>query len=116
MKPSDNLHRLNQSLTRGEKRYFKLQAALQHGDKAYLRLFEAIDRQPAYDEAALLKQFAGEPLTNNFPIAKKYLLDRILEALQQFSRYQESTSLLYGMFRQIQVLQKKGLFARPGAG
>lgn len=50
MKPSVELFNLIKSLTKSEKRYFKLTSTLQSGEKNYLRLFEAIENQKVYDE------------------------------------------------------------------
>jgi hypothetical protein len=52
MKPSNELHDLIKSLTKSEKRFFKLHSSLQAGDKNYLRIFDAIDKQKVYDEEA----------------------------------------------------------------
>ncbi len=53
MKPSTELYDLIKSLTKSEKRFFKLHSALQSGPKNYLRIFEAIDKQKDYDEEAI---------------------------------------------------------------
>ena len=65
MKPSNELFDLIQSLTKSEKRFFKLHSSLQSGDKNYLRLFDAIDRMKEYDETSLKKVF------NSLRVAKK---------------------------------------------
>src|SRR5690606_18709603 len=46
----DPLFELVRSLTKSEKRYFKLFAQMQGKDKKYLLLFDAIDRLEEYDE------------------------------------------------------------------
>jgi len=50
MKPSNELFDLIKSLSKSEKRFFKLQSSLQSGDKNYVRLFDCIDRMEEYDE------------------------------------------------------------------
>ena len=57
MKPSAELFDLVKSLSKSEKRFFKLSSSLQTGEKNYLQIFDAIEKQPNYDEAALKKQF-----------------------------------------------------------
>ena len=51
MKPSTELHDLIRSLTKSEKRFFKLHSSLQSGDKNYLRIFDAMDKQKVYEAA-----------------------------------------------------------------
>ena len=66
-KASDSLHRLIKSLTKPEKRYFKVFSS-RHviGDQNnYLVLFDAIDRQGEYDEAKLIKKFKNVKQSEN---------------------------------------------------
>ena len=60
MKPSTELFDLIKSLTKSEKRFFKLASSLQTGDKNYLKIFDAIDRQSNYDENTIKGQFKNE--------------------------------------------------------
>ena len=57
MKPSSELFNLIKSLTKSEKRFFKLSSSLQSGEKNYLKIFDAIDEQDEYDEYALKDMF-----------------------------------------------------------
>jgi hypothetical protein len=86
MKPSTELHDLIKSLTKSEKRFFKLHSALQSGDKNYLRIFDAIDKQKVYDEEALKKQFAKETFIKHLPSEKNHLYKLILKALRAYPR------------------------------
>lgn len=67
MKPSTELHDLIKSLTKSEKRFFKLHSALQSGPKNYLKLFEAIDKQPVYDEEEVKALFKKETFIKHLP-------------------------------------------------
>ena len=58
MTKKGNLFFLIQSLSKSEKRYFKIFCFGQKVDKNYLKLFDAIDAQEVYDEAAIRRQFA----------------------------------------------------------
>jgi hypothetical protein len=60
MKPSNELFELIKSLTKSEKRFFKLQSSLQSGDKNYIRLFDTIDKMSEYDEEEVKSNFKGE--------------------------------------------------------
>ena len=50
MKPSTELFNLIKSLSKSEKRFFKLSSSLQSGDKNYLKIFDYIEEQNEYDE------------------------------------------------------------------
>lgn len=53
------VHSLIQSLTRGEKRFFKQSAKTDDGDKTYLELFEVFENQTSFNDKAA---FCGECL------------------------------------------------------
>jgi len=108
MRSSDFLFHLIKSLSKGDRRNFKLYARLQDGDKKYIRLFDAIDKQGKYDEKKLLKQFKGERFTNQFSVAKNYLYNYILKTLDIF--HQDKISELRIMLHKIEILIGKNLF------
>ena len=80
MKPSTELFDLVKSLTKSEKRFFKLSSSLQTGEKNYLKIFDAIDKQGAYDEAALKEYFSDETFVKHFPSEKNHLYKLILKS------------------------------------
>ncbi|MBL7893019.1 MAG: hypothetical protein JNL63_10340 [Bacteroidia bacterium] len=110
MKPSDELFRLIRSLSKAEKRGFKLYAARYTGSKTYLKLFDAIDKQKEYNEDKLLKLFAKEKFSRQLHRYKNYLNSLILQSLE--IQYSDDTvdSLLKHKVLQIAILYKKGLF------
>jgi hypothetical protein len=108
MRSSDFLFRLIKSLSKGDRRNFKLFAQLQDGDKQYIKLFEAIDKQAEYDEERLLQQFEGEKFTNQFSVAKNYLYNYILKTLHIFRR--DAKTELNALLHQVQILMGKNLF------
>jgi hypothetical protein len=108
MRSSDFLFRLIKSLSKGDRRNFKLFAQLQDGDKQYIKLFEAIDKQSEYDEERLLQQFEGEKFTNQFSVAKNYLYNYILKTLHIFRR--DAKTELNALLHQVQILMGKNLF------
>ena len=81
--PSTDLFDLIRSLTKSEKRFFKLYASRRTGGEKnnYVLLFEAIDRQRVYDEELLLRQ---TPLlrSTDFRSMKSYLYELILKSLR----------------------------------
>lgn len=81
----ERLFRLIKSLTKSEKRLFKIYSnRLNDGDKAgkkFLLLFEAIDKQATYDEGLLLKK--NQQLTKiQLPNLKNHLYQQILKYLR----------------------------------
>jgi len=115
-KASDHLHRLIKSLSKPEKRYFKVFSS-RHviGDQNnYQRLFDAIDKQSEYDEAAILKKFAGEAFVSRFSIAKSRLYQSILKSLDA---YHANSSIEAQLKRQIhcaEILYNKSLYQQSG--
>ena len=90
MAKADMLSRLIRTLTKAEKRYFRLYTSLQQGDKDYLHLFDAIDR--------------GEKVVSSE--ATRYLYKVILDFLVHLRLQREPhiAGLLKGM-----VLQERSL-------
>ncbi len=111
MKPSTDLFDLIKSLTKSEKRFFKLSSSLQAGEKNYLKIFDAIDKQQVYEEADIKKQFAGERFVNHFPSEKNHLYKLILKSLRAYHADNSVSSLLKQEIKNIEILYKKALFA-----
>ncbi len=110
MKPSTELHDLIKSLTKSEKRFFKLHSALQSGDKNYLRIFEAIDKQKVYDEDGLKKSFAKEIFIKHFPSEKNHLYKLILKALRAYHAEATVSGQLKQEIKNIEILYDKALY------
>jgi hypothetical protein len=82
MKPSADLFKLVQSLSKNEKRYVTLflSSGLYKNNKNSLTLFRAIARQSKFDEAGLKKRL-GTPFAKRFSAEKNKLFELILESL-----------------------------------
>lgn len=106
----EKLVTLIHSLSKSEKRYFKLNAGLQKGEKNYLVLLDAILKQPVYDEAKLLKKFKGQAFIKNFGVAKSDLYKLLLKSLRQYHSQNSLTSQLADMLKDIEILYRKGLY------
>jgi|GEM_PF-760660 len=107
-RPND-LFDLIASMTRGEKRYFKLYAPSQSGQKNYLRLFDAIARQRRYDEDAIRKTFAGEAFTRQLHVAKNYLYRSILRSLRAYHAESTIDAQIHSLLQDARILFQKGL-------
>jgi len=57
MKPTHDLFDLVHSLTKSEKRFFKLQSSLQAGEKNYVRIFDLLEKMDHYDEEFVKESF-----------------------------------------------------------
>ena len=110
MKPSTELHDLIRSLTKSEKRFFKLHSSLQSGDKNYLRIFDAIDRQKVYDEDDLKKQFAKETFIKHLPSEKNHLYKLILKSLRAYHAESSVSGILKQEIKNIEILYQKALY------
>ncbi len=110
MKPSTELHDLIKSLTKSEKRFFKLHSSLQSGDKNYLRIFDAIDKQKVYDEEAIKKLFAKETFIKHLPSEKNHLYKLILKALRAFHAESSVSGVLKQEIKNIEILYQKALY------
>lgn len=79
----DQLFTLVKSLTKAEKRNFRLYVnRLQSaGDTKFLQLFDVLDRLPEYDEETILKRL-GEVEKRHLPNLKRHLYKQILTSLR----------------------------------
>lgn len=110
MKPSTNLFDLIKSLSKSEKRFFKLSASLQSGDKNYLKLFDEIGNQEVYNEESLKEKFKGETFIKHLPSEKSHLYKLILKSLRGFHADSSVSSLLKQEIKNIEILYNKALF------
>ncbi len=108
---SDELFQLIQSLSKQEKRYFKLYSRRHGGSRPsqYVRLFDAISRQSVYDEAKIRQVFAGEAFLNQLHVTKNYLYKLILSTLRMY--HENNTEDPFpALMRNSQLLFEKGLY------
>lgn len=110
MKPSNELFDLIKSLTKSEKRFFKLSSSIQTGEKNYLKIFDYIDGQDEYDEVELKEHFEAETFIKHLPSEKNHLYKLILKSLRQFYGEQSVSSILKQELKNIEILYNKALF------
>jgi tetratricopeptide (TPR) repeat protein len=112
MIPSTDLFRLIKSLTKSEKRYFKLFATFS-GDRKEnnsLKLFDAIDDQDEYDEVVLKEKFKKETFAKQFAVAKNYLQHIIIKSLTAYHSDSSPIMQIYEILQSVEVLYDKGHF------
>ncbi|WP_306640207.1 hypothetical protein [Sanyastnella coralliicola] len=110
MKPSTELFDLIKSLSKSEKRFFKLSSSLQTGEKNYLKIFDAIDKQSEYDEGAIKHAFRNETFIKHFPSEKNHLYKLILKSLRAYHSDNSVSSVLKQEIKNIEILYNKALF------
>lgn len=109
---SDQLFQLISSLSKPEKRYFKLYSTRHTVGKKnnYLMLFDAIEKQNQYNEEALKKKFKKEAFVNKFSIAKNRLYDAILRSLDAYHANSSIDAKLKRLLHCAEILYKKSLY------
>lgn len=107
---SNHLFLLIKSLSKAEKRFFKVWAKLYASEREnkYIHLFNAIDKQKEHDEKKLLSEYKHIGAGNQFAVLKNHLYNQILKSMEQFyqSKYTEARSLLH----RVEFLSEKGLY------
>src|SRR5690606_33276142 len=108
----DNLFKLIKSLNKPEKRYFKVFSSRISGNEKsnYAILFDAIDKQKEYDEAAILKRFKKEAFIKSFSITKSRLYDAILRSLDAYHGNSSTEAQLKKLLHCVEILYKKALY------
>jgi hypothetical protein len=111
-KVKEALFELIKSLSKSEKRYFKLLSSRHTiGDENnYVKLFDFIDKQSAYDEEAIFKEFKNEAFLHRFSITKKRLYDHVLSALDAFHSTSSVDAQLFKMMHSADILFNKSLY------
>ncbi len=110
MNVSNDLFKLIKSLSKSEKRYFKIHSTLHTIGKRnkYLDLFDIIEKQKEYNEDKIKKKFEKELFIRQFNVAKKYLYEMILKSSQQYSK--SINSNLRDRLNEVEFLLEKRLF------
>ncbi len=113
MKSPTDLFQLIKSMTKSEKRYFKVYAS-KHANRPSncVRLFDAIESQKEYDEEAIRKQFRNERFIRQLPVQKNYLYDLVLKTLRSFHSGRTVEIRLEESMHEVEVLYNKGLYSQ----
>ena len=112
MSKSDSLFRLIKSMSKSEKRNFKIFAS-RHviGEKNnYVALFDAIDKQLDYDEKLILQKFKGNKLAKNISSVKVQLNNLILRSLRQFNSGHKKKYDVRQLLDYADIFYEKGMY------
>jgi hypothetical protein len=104
---SDALFVLIKSLSKSEKRYFRLQPMAEDGQ--HRLLFDAMEKLTEYDEEKLLKILKGTPIADALSIAKNRLYHTILKSLASFHHKATARAEVMRLLQSIEVLFNRGL-------
>src|SRR3954469_8748304 len=113
MKASDHLFCLIKSLSKSEKRYFKVIAPKKSEsgkDSNYIQLFDAIDEQDEYNEEKIIEKFAGQTFIKHLPSEKNYLYFSLLKALVLYNENTIEFIELDEIRHYASILYNKGLY------
>lgn len=114
MSKADPLFLLIKSLQPAEKRYFKRFADfhIEQDRNRYVRLFELMERQEEYDEAAVKQAFRSKlevTFAQNLSFNKKYLYQLLLKCLRNYHGRRSARIRLHEALIDVAVLLEKGL-------
>jgi len=114
-KSHDAVFNLVKSMTRSERRYFKVLASRSHSsdELRIVRLFDLMHGQKNYDESVILK--AEKLSAARLATYKTRLYDYILNGLQAFHKNNGIERKIIRLLDQIEILYQKGLYDQASA-
>jgi hypothetical protein len=104
----NSLVSLVQSLTKGEKKYFTMQASLQKGTKDYIRLFHLIAKKT--ETRQLKKEFLQAKHTASYETSCKYLFNLLTKYLVQLRQEKDISNQLLNNLMKANLLFEKSLY------
>ncbi|WP_102408892.1 hypothetical protein [Parabacteroides bouchesdurhonensis] len=108
MNKTSSLIILINSLTKAEKRYFRLYTNLQNGEKAYLHLFDLLDKKLPIEE--IYTQFSDIQNGSSFDMAVKHLYRVILDCLVKLREKQNIQTEIFNYISKAGILYERELF------
>ncbi|MBN8702226.1 MAG: hypothetical protein J0M08_04120 [Bacteroidetes bacterium] len=107
MQNRERIHTLIHSLTKGEKRYFKMWVNKEKG-KNYIVLFDAIEKQKEYDEDELKLKLRETGISDNFAVIKNRLYNVIIDSMTYHNIDNNKYGLVAYYITQIEYILNKG--------
>lgn len=114
MRNNFDLHKLIQSLSKAEKRAFKMYASL-HSKKDsnnYIVLFDTIEKQTVYDEGKLKRKLRKYTFVKTLAKTKFLLHEFILKTLDHLHHNKSIESKLFNLLDQSKILKSKTLYSQ----
>jgi hypothetical protein len=106
----NDLHELIHSMSKSEKRYFKLQCGRQAAEGNYLRVFEILEKQLYFDEKGLREKLAGASFLAQLHVTKNYLREKIMESLRSFHSQMSKDAAVKDLLKNVEILFYKELY------
>ncbi len=107
MNKASSLLVLVRSMTRAEKRYFKLYSNIQKGDKLYMKLFDLIEECSSVEEVA--ERFAVQTGGGCFEMAVKHLYKQLIDTLTHLRSRNDIRSRIFARLSEADILFRCGL-------
>lgn len=107
---SDKLFLLIQSLSKQEKRNFKLIANTNRSASNYIKLFDFLNTQKEYDEIAIKNKFKNETFIRQLHVTKNLLYTLILKSLHTYHAAMSADSIIKELLHFVEILYRKGLY------
>ncbi|RDC61747.1 hypothetical protein [Adhaeribacter pallidiroseus] len=101
------LHTLVQSLSKAEKRYFKLFCDLQTGDKIYFALYQLLEKEQSTD--AVMASISQKYPAAVIDTARKHLYRMLMKSLRSYESDRSIENRLMQRIQDIKILFNKGL-------
>ncbi|SFE17629.1 hypothetical protein SAMN05518672_104769 [Chitinophaga sp. CF118] len=109
MAKADMLSRLINTLTKAEKRYFRLYTALQQGNKDYVNLFNLMERQEFKNTAAVKEAFLLQHAGSSYEVCSKYLYKILLDCLLHLRLQRDETAIITAGILKSDILFERSL-------
>jgi hypothetical protein len=110
----DQLVQLIKSLSKEEKRKFKLDSALQKGQSDYIKVYEEIlklIKQDNYEEEVLVLRLRRKGIAEkSVPALKSYLFEQILKSLRTLQEEDNAMQRVKVLLSEAIVLEKRGIY------
>ena len=110
MNYSGSVYELVLSLTKTEKRYFKLFARLNKQESNLIRLFDTISIRGLHTDKEVKDHFGSESFVRHFDVYKVHLKEIILHSMRNFHQNRNQQSVLHNNIEDARFLFAKGLF------
>lgn len=104
----DHLLHLIQSMTRAEKRNFKLYASRYQGDATFVQLFDLLNQMDTYDDKAILDALPISP--RNLPNHKRHLYQQLLKSLRLLYIKRDIEIFIHEQIDFARILYSKGMY------
>ena len=107
---SDKLFCLIKSMSKQEKRYFKIFASNNRKNSNYVKLFDFIAKLEEYKDEIVKEKFSKENFISQLHVTKNLLHKLILRSLTVYHAEISEESKIKELLRFVEILYHKGLY------